>query len=126
MNGTVGDDLPGLLGHQVDQLVDQEGRGEGHDPARGDPDQFSTYRAPEAELPGVRGDDPLEAGDADGVGAGEQLGTMFSAIVAAETRGARQEWFVKVLIVDGDGLHQGALYWSPSNIFPGIKLIENI
>ena len=81
MNGTVGDDLPGLLGHQVDQLVDQEGRGEGHDPARGDPDQFSTYRAPEAELPGVRGDDPLEAGDADCVGAGEQLGAVLGPVI---------------------------------------------
>ena len=39
-------------------------------------------RGPEAELPGVSGDDPLEARDADGVGAGEQLGAPLAPVIA--------------------------------------------
>ena len=51
----------------------------------------SGYQEPEAELPGVCGDDPLEAGDADGVGAGEQLGAALSPVIATQTGAAREE-----------------------------------
>ena len=46
MLGAVGDDLPGLAGHQVQQLVDQEGGGEGVEPCWRDPDELPTYRTP--------------------------------------------------------------------------------
>ena len=44
--GAVGDDLPGLARHQVQQLVDQEGGREGVEPRWRDPDQLPTYRTP--------------------------------------------------------------------------------
>ena len=46
MLGAVGDDLPGLARHEVQQLVDQEGGREGVEPGWRDPDQLPTYRTP--------------------------------------------------------------------------------
>ena len=51
----------------------------------------SLDKEPEAELPGVCGDDPLEAGDTDGVGAGEQLGAALTPVIATETGAACEE-----------------------------------
>ena len=139
----VGDGLPLLLGHQVYQLVDKEGGREGHHPARGNPDQFPTYwtsesanckcpdmrsrdKEPEAELPGICGDDPLEAGYADGVGAGEQLGAALPPVIATEAGAACEEWLVEVLVVDWDSLHECALYGSTPNILPRNHIQEFI
>ena len=41
----------------------------------------SHNQEPEAELPGVGGDDSFEAGDADCVGAGEQLRAALGPII---------------------------------------------
>ena len=51
----------------------------------------SRDKEPEAELPGICGDDPLEAGYADGVGAGEQLGAALTPVIATETGAACEE-----------------------------------
>ena len=42
---------------------------------------MSYNQEPEAKLPGVCGDDPLETGDADCVGAGEQLGAALGPVI---------------------------------------------
>jgi len=42
------------------------------------------------------------------VGAGQELGAVFSSIKHAETRRAGKEGFVEVFIIDGDCLDQGA------------------
>ena len=46
VGGALGDNLPPLPGHQVPQLVDEEGGRERLDPARGDGDQVPAHRTP--------------------------------------------------------------------------------
>ena len=46
MGGALGDHLPALPGHQVTQLVDEEGGRQRLDPAYWDCDQLPTHRAP--------------------------------------------------------------------------------
>ena len=47
VRATLGDDLPPLPGHKVPELVDQEGRGQGLDPAGWDGDQLPAHWAPD-------------------------------------------------------------------------------
>ena len=47
VRATLGDDLPSLPGHEVPELVDQEGGGQGLDPAGWDGDQLPADRAPD-------------------------------------------------------------------------------
>ena len=46
VGAALGHDLPPLPGHQVPQLVDEEGGRQGLDPAGGDCDQFPAHRTP--------------------------------------------------------------------------------
>ena len=69
---------------------------------------FCLVTIPELRVPGEGGDDPGEALEADGVGAGQQLGVVLGRVVVAEAGAARQEGLVEVIVVDGDSLHQGA------------------
>ena len=64
--------------------------------------------SPELGVPGEGCDYPGEALDADGVGAGEQLGVVLGPVIVTEAGAARQEGLVEVLVVNGDCLHQGA------------------
>ena len=109
VGGALGDNLPPLPGHQVPQLVDEEGGRQRLDPARGNGDQLPTHRAPggrhqvrsgnimsdqkcltefprhyhkpELGVPGEGGDYPGKALDADCVRAGQQLGIVLRTIV---------------------------------------------
>ena len=63
---------------------------------------------PELRVPGEGGDDPGEALEADGVGAGQQLGVVLGRVVVAEAGAARQEGLVEVIVVYGDRLHKRA------------------
>ena len=63
--------------------------------------------SPELRVPGEGGDYPGETLDADGVGAGQQLGVVVPRVVVTEAGAAGQEGLVEVLVVNGDGLHQG-------------------
>ena len=50
VGGALGHDLPALAGHQVPQLVDEEGGREVLDPAGGDGDELAAHRASEHGL----------------------------------------------------------------------------
>jgi len=60
MVGALGYDLPALAGHEVEQLVHQEGGGEGLHPAPGYGYQLPAYRAPELRVPGKGGNNPAQ------------------------------------------------------------------
>jgi len=54
MGRTVRDDFSDLLGHQVDQLVDEEGGWNGHHSSARYPDELSADGTSEAKLAGIR------------------------------------------------------------------------
>ena len=78
--GALGHHLLPLPGHQVEQLVDEEGGREAGDAPRGDGDELAAHRAPELAVPGEGGHDPGEALQADGVRAGQQLRDVLLAV----------------------------------------------
>jgi hypothetical protein len=61
MVGALGDDLPPLAGHEVEQLVDEEGGGKGLDPAPRDGDQLATYGTPELRVACKCGHNPAHS-----------------------------------------------------------------
>ena len=72
MCGTFGDDFSPLPGHEVQELVDKEGRRERLDAPSRYGDELATYRAP--ELTGVASECrhyPVQALEAHCVGAAE-------------------------------------------------------
>ena len=88
MGGALWYDLPPLPGHEIEQLVDEERGREGLNPATGDRDQLPTDGAAElASVPGEGGHDAVEALQANGVGAVEELGGVLAAVVHACKRG---------------------------------------
>ena len=58
MVGALWYDLPALAGHEVEELVDEEGGGEGLDPAPRYRDQLPAYRTPELGVTRKRGYNP--------------------------------------------------------------------
>ena len=106
MDGTLGDDVPSLLRHQVEQLVDDEARRERDGSAAWQRDRLATYRAAELRAVATRFNDALQTADADRVRARQQLGVVLDAVVHAQTRAARQEALVEVLVVDRHRLDQ--------------------
>ena len=82
MSGTVWDNFSSLLGHQIYQLVDQEGGREGCHTSDWYSDQLPTYWTPEPKVSGISGNDPLETGDTDSVGTWQQLGTVVIPIIS--------------------------------------------
>ena len=73
---------------------------------------------PEPQLSRVRGHDSLQAGDADCVGAGQQLGAVLGPVVPTQAGRAGQEGLAEVLVVDGHGLNEGGLDPLPSSCPP--------
>ena len=106
MHGALGDDVASLLGHQVQQLVDNEAGGERHDASARQHDRLTTYRAAELSAVSTGSDDALQATDTHRVGARQQLGVVLDAVVHAQARAACQETVIEVLVVDGDCLDQ--------------------
>ena len=60
----------------------------------------------------------LQAGDADCVGAGQQLGAVLGPVVPTQAGRAGQEGLAEVLVVDGHGLNEGGLDPLPSSCPP--------
>ena len=60
----------------------------------------------------------LKAGDADCVGAGQQLGAVLGPVVTTQAGRAGQEGLAEVLVVDGHGLNEGGLDPLPSSCPP--------
>lgn len=84
MCGALWDDLSALTGHEIKELVDQEGRGESSHAPRRDPDGLAADRAAEGPiLARMRGHDARQAVEADRVGAVEQLWGVFPPIEGA-------------------------------------------
>lgn len=84
MCGAFGDDLTALTGHEIKELVDQEGRGEGSHTPRRDPDGLATDGAAEGSiLASMGGHDARQAVEADRVGTVEQLWSVFPPIEGA-------------------------------------------
>ncbi len=81
MHGALGNDLPPLPGHEVEQLVHEEGRRQGVDAPARDGDELPADGA--AELAGVareRGHDALQTLQAHRVRARKQLGRVLRAV----------------------------------------------
>ena len=59
---------------------------------------------------------PGETLETDCVRAGQQLRRLLGAVEGAEAGAAREEGLVEVLVVDGDGLHQGGGQVHPASL----------
>jgi len=90
MAGTLWDDFSSLPGHEVQELVDHEGRRESLNTSLWDRSHISADRTWELVLiPGDGGNYPGKAVKADGVGAGKQFGSLVGSIVGAQASGTR-------------------------------------
>lgn len=74
--------FPPLSRHEVQELINQKGRGQSSDAASRYSDQLAADRAPEGPVvPRLGGGDPCQAVKADRVGAGQELGSVLAAVV---------------------------------------------
>ena len=100
-------DVTPLSTHQIEKLVDDEAGREADHPSSWNGDSFSADGTPERSdgLPlGIN--DVLQATEADGVGAREELGSSFFIVVDAQASAAGEEAVAEVIVVDGDCLDQ--------------------
>jgi hypothetical protein len=104
----LGNDFPFLRRHEIQELVDEEGRRKVHDSSSRKGNRLSTDRTSKRSClsDSWKGDNFLQAGLAYRVTAVKQFGIMVGCIVSTQACTAGQEPFREVLIVDADPFYK--------------------
>lgn len=120
--GALGYDLAALPRHEVQQLVDEERGWQRLHAAPRYGDELAAYRAAErAGVAGLRGRYAGQAVQADGVGALEELGGVFVAVVHAWKKNFRL-----VVIKQKYHLSQSACFMIQESLKQGTLSISNV